>query len=83
MYEIQVLFKAVGMQSAKPGCKTPYSPDIGWKLVWQQLGMEMQFRHIARRLQIATSTAHRISNDLKNVEMLHQASNLVDCMPEN
>ena len=48
------------MQSAEPGRKTPYSPDIGWRVVWQRLGMEMQFRDIASRLQIATSTAHRI-----------------------
>ena len=50
----------IGMQSAEPGRKTPYSPDIGWRVVWQRLGMEMQFRDIANRLQIATSTAHRI-----------------------
>ena len=48
------------MLSAEPDRKTPYSPDIGWRVVWQRLGMEMQFRDIARRLQIATSTAHRI-----------------------
>ena len=48
------------MMSAEPGRKLPYSPDIGWRVVWQRLGMEMQFRDIASRLQIATSTAHRI-----------------------
>ena len=46
--------------SAEPGRKTPYSADLGWRVVWQRLGMEMQFREIARRLQIAVSTAHRI-----------------------
>ena len=46
--------------SAEPGRKTPYSVDIGWRVVWQRLAMEMQFRDIARRLQIASSTAHRI-----------------------
>ena len=46
--------------SAEPGRKTPYSPDIGWRVVWQRLDMEMQFRDIASRLQIANSTAHRI-----------------------
>ena len=46
--------------SAEPGRKTPYTRDIGWRVVWQRLGMERQFREIARHLQIAVSTAHRI-----------------------
>ena len=52
--------------SAEPGRKTPYTRDIGWRVVWQRLGMERQFRDIARHLQIAVSTAHRI---FKRVEL--------------
>ena len=46
--------------SAEPGRKAPYSADIGWRVVWQRIGMEMQFREIVRLLQIAISTTHRI-----------------------
>ena len=71
------------MQSAEPDRKTPYSPDIGWRVVWQRLGMEMQFRDIARRLQIATSTAHRIFKrfeDSGDVAPRKQSSRLHACM---
>ena len=40
--------------SAEPGRKTSYSVDIGWRVVWQPC------RCSSRRLQIASSTAHRI-----------------------
>ena len=46
--------------SAEPGRKTPYTRDVGWRVVWQRLGMERKFRDIARHLQIAVSTAHCI-----------------------
>ena len=46
--------------SAEPSRTTAYSPDIGWKIVWQKLGMDLTFRQIAERLQIAVGTAHRI-----------------------
>ena len=46
--------------SAEPGRKMAYSRDIGWRVVWQKIGMGLTFRQIAARLQIATGTAHRI-----------------------
>ena len=46
--------------SAEPGRKVAYSRDIGWRVVWQKVGMGLTFRQIASRLQIATGTAHRI-----------------------
>ena len=46
--------------SAEPSRTTAYSPDIGWRIVWQKLGMDLTFRQIAERLQIAVGTAHRI-----------------------
>ena len=46
------------IMSAEPGRKTAYTRDIGWRVIWQQLGMEHEFRDIARQLQIAVSTAH-------------------------
>ena len=46
--------------SAEPGRKVAYSRDIGWRVVWQKVGMGLTFREIASRLQIATGTAHRI-----------------------
>ena len=45
--------------SAEPGRKTGYSADIGWRVVWRRLGMEMSFRDISKHLQIAVSTAYR------------------------
>lgn len=47
-------------KSAEPGRKRAYSSDIGWRIVWQRLGMNRNFQDIAAHLQIATSTAHRI-----------------------
>ena len=46
--------------SAEPGRKTPYSTDIGWRIVLPRLGLDMSFGDIAARLQIAMSTAHHI-----------------------
>ena len=46
--------------SAEPARTTAYSPDIGWRVVWQRLGMDLTFKQIAQRLQIAVGTAHRI-----------------------
>ena len=46
--------------SAEPGRKVAYSRDIGWRVIWQKVGMGLTFRQIASRLQIATGTAHRI-----------------------
>ena len=46
--------------SAEPARTTAYSPDIGWRVVWQKLGMDLTYRQIAHGLQIAVGTAHRI-----------------------
>ena len=50
----------VAVMSAEPGRKVGYSSDIGWRVVWRRLGMEMAFKDISKHLQIAPSTAHRI-----------------------
>ena len=46
--------------SVEPARTTAYSRDIGWRVVWQKLGMSLTCRQIAQRLQIALGTAHRI-----------------------
>ena len=53
------------MTSAEPFRTRAYSPDIGWRVVWQRLAMETSFEGIASRLQIAPSTAHRIFGRFK------------------
>ena len=35
-------------------------PDIGWRVVWNRIGLDMTFGDIGRRLQIGPSTAHRL-----------------------
>ena len=51
---------SVSMTSAEPARTTAYSPDIGWRVVWQRMGMELSFKAIAIRLQIGVSTAFRL-----------------------
>ena len=46
--------------SAEPARVVGYSPDIGWRVVWQRVGMGFSFRRIAARLQIGLGTAHKI-----------------------
>ena len=46
--------------SSEPGGKRPYPVDIKWQIVYQRIGMNSQFSDITKRLNIATSTAHRI-----------------------
>lgn len=48
------------MTSAEPLRTSSYSPDIGWRVVWQRLSQEHSYKDIARRLQIGVGTAHRI-----------------------
>lgn len=48
------------MTSIEPARTQPYSPDIGWRIVWQRSGMGLSFKDIASRLQIGVGTAHRI-----------------------
>ena len=51
--------------SAEPGRKTGYSADIAWRVVWRRIGLEQNFTEIASKLQIASSTAHRIFTRFK------------------
>ena len=51
--------------SAEPGRKTAYSADIAWRVVWRRIGLEQNFTEIASKLQIASSTAHRIFTRFK------------------
>ena len=51
--------------SAEPGRKAAYSADIGWRVVWQHIGMNLSYKEIGARLQIASSTAHRIFSRFK------------------
>ena len=46
--------------SAEPARKKAYSIDLRWRIIYQRLGMELPFYKIAKNLNIATSTAHRI-----------------------
>ena len=44
--------------SAEPGRKAPYSRDIRWRVVWQRIGMELEFRDIAKNLCLSVGTVH-------------------------
>ena len=46
--------------SMEPGRNQAYSVDIRWRVVYRRIGIELHFHEIANRLNIATSTAHRI-----------------------
>ena len=48
------------MTSAEPSRTSAYSTDIGWRVVWQRIGMGLTYKEIAYRLQIAVGTAHRL-----------------------
>ena len=48
------------MTSVEPLRTTSYSPDIGWRVIWQRPGQECSYKDIAKRLQIGVGTAHRI-----------------------
>ena len=54
------------MMSAEPARKKAYSTDLRWRIVYQRLGMELPFHKIAKNLNIATSTAHRIFKGFEN-----------------
>ena len=63
MREIQLCEQAKSspaMSSAEPGRKAPYPADLRWRMVWQRFGLELSYKEIARRLNIAVSTAHAI-----------------------
>ena len=42
--------------SAEPRRTAGYSRDIGWRVIWQKVGMGLTFRQVAFRLQLAVST---------------------------
>ena len=46
--------------SAEPCRKKAYSSDLRWRIVYQCIGMHLPFEKIARNVNVATSTAHRI-----------------------
>ena len=46
--------------SAEPGRRKAYSSDIRWRIIYQCVEIGLTFPDIARRLNIALSTAHRI-----------------------
>ena len=59
--------------SAEPSRKKAYSIDPRWQIVYQRLGMELPFfKKIAKNLNIATSTAHRISEIDGEVQVAQQ-----------
>ena len=62
-------------KSAEPCRRKAYTPDIGWRVVWNRLGLNMTFSAIASRLQIATSTAYRIYKLFERTgDVTHQQS---------
>ena len=48
------------MSSAEPGRKRAYGADLRWRVVYQRIGMNLGFERIAKNVNIAISTAHRI-----------------------
>lgn len=60
--------------SAEPGHTAPYSPDIGWRVAWQRLGMELGFHEIARNLNTALSTAYRIFKKFEETAPIQRKS---------
>ena len=48
------------MTSAEPCRRKAYHSDLRWRIVWQRLALELTFKQIATRLNIAISTAKSI-----------------------
>lgn len=48
------------MSSAEHGRKAPYSLDLRWRMVWQRFGLELPYKEIARRLNVAVSTVYAV-----------------------
>ena len=65
MLKFAVRFTNCTRMSAEPGRKAPYSNDIRWHVVWQRVGMELQFRNIAKNLCLSLGTVH---NHVKRLE---------------
>ena len=47
------------MTSAEPR-KALYSIDLRWRIVWQRIGMNFEFRRIAQNLNVSLGTVHNI-----------------------
>ena len=62
--------------SAEPGRKKAYSGDICWRVVYQRIGMHLTFEAIARNLNIATSTTHRIYSLFDRTGSVNPQTNL-------
>ena len=59
------------MVSCEPRRRAPYSADLRWRIVWQRIGMEQDFRSIASNLNISVGTAfgiYKIFEDTGNVD---------------
>lgn len=48
------------MTSAEPCRRKAYHSDLRWRIVWQRLSLELTFKQIAMRLNIAISTAKSV-----------------------
>ena len=46
--------------SAEPNRRRPYDRDLRWRIVFQRIGMGLQYDKIAQNLNVSTSTAYRI-----------------------
>ena len=65
--------------SAEPGRKAPYSADLRWRMVWQRFGLELTYKEIAKRLNVAISTVYGTCNrfeDTGNVDPTIQPARL-------
>ena len=70
--------------NAEPGRTTAYSPDIGWRVFWQLIGMEYTlYEQIGRRLQIApiesflgSKTPEMIPHESSQVENVYKTSTM-------
>ena len=49
---------SVMLFSAEPNRKRPYDRDLRWRIVFQRIGMGLQYDKIAQNLNVSTSTAY-------------------------
>ncbi len=45
--------------SAEPGRKKAYACDLRWRMIYQRLARGLQYKDIARNLNVSTSTVYR------------------------
>lgn len=61
--------------SAEPCRHAPYSADLRWRIVWRRIGMEQNFRDIARCLNVSVGTAYntfKLFKETGNVDPKHR-----------